>query len=374
MKARILASVLSTMLDRVAPSAPRDRPYVELAVTGDSLTVFAGNYEQWVSTTETIAEPTPGTVAVPIKPLHAIAKGIDDGAVWLTSDNDLLKVETDRARLEVAHAIEGPRRPAQADMVELDPISSDRLAVALKRAAMCADAGVEAYAGVHFTATDDGHLRMLSTDSYRAAIIDLPDIAFDHDPIMVPDRAISQLARLVDPDDKVAVSVGPAAVAFATDDVTLWSSLLANEKTPNIGYLLGQRKLATSNVQVRPEDVLAAVKLTTASTTPQNIRMRMHVDHSEDPQITAVAEDGSAAASARFTADYELCEDDYGTPDNPKTDTLELALNPRYATEILGSLKGHPVNIGIQSPTHAVFYTIPDDPTVVMIQMPVRIT
>ncbi|HVL81000.1 MAG TPA: DNA polymerase III subunit beta, partial [Actinomycetota bacterium] len=75
---------------------------------------------------------------------------------------------------------------------------------------------------------DGSELRIVATDSYRLALRRLELSGAEGVKVLVPVRAVTEVARLASSGD-VRVTVGPAQVGFETGSVTVWSRLIEGE-------------------------------------------------------------------------------------------------------------------------------------------------
>ena len=154
------------------------------------------------------------------------------GAVAVDIDEEEARITSGRAEftIRILPAEEYPRLPEPTG----DPltISAGNLASALKQVVTAAssDDARPILTGV-FLAAEDGGLRLVATDSYRLAVRDLPGAAVlsEGQQVLVPSRALSELARVLAGAENVELRLGERDASFQVGTIRLTTRLIEGE-------------------------------------------------------------------------------------------------------------------------------------------------
>jgi DNA polymerase-3 subunit beta len=161
-------------------------------------------------------------------------------------------------------------------------------------------------------AENDG-LRLVATDSYRLAVRDLPgtSVLRTDQKVLVPSRALNELARLLPSSGEVTLRLGERDATFEVGGARLSTRLIEGE-FPNYRQLIPQQYPNRLTVGREPLlDAVRRVKLLARDSTP--IRLSMSPDALD---LTATTQDIGQAAES-LDAKYEGAE-------------MVVAFNPDY--------------------------------------------
>src|SRR2546426_11546271 len=184
------------------------------------------------------------------------------------------------------------------------------------------DAGRPILTGVLMAAEADG-VRLVAPDSYRLAVRDLPgaSVLREGQKVLVPSRALGELARLLTGADQVTLRLGAEQASFEVGETRLTTRLIEGE-FPNY------RQLIPSNYPNRLTvgkdallDAVRRVKLLAREATP--IRLSLKADGLE---LEAVTQD-VGKAHEDLDAKYEGTE-------------MVVAFNPEFLIQGVEAVGG----------------------------------
>jgi DNA polymerase-3 subunit beta len=235
----------------------------------------------------TVAGQDDGVAVLPGKLASDIVRSFPSGAVHVAVRDDEALLSSGRSEfsLRLMHADEYPKfESPSGDAVT---IQADRFASALRQVVRAAsgDDSRPILTGV-LMAAEAGGLRLVATDSYRLAVCDLPGEAVLHEGqhVLVPSRALNELAKLLSGGDKVTLRLGSRDASFSVGGVQLTTRLIEGE-FPNYRGLIPTNH--PNRVTVEREALLEAlrrVRLLAQEATP--VRVHMKADSIELVAIT----------------------------------------------------------------------------------------
>lgn len=300
---------------------------VHLQLTGDRLRVTGTDLELTIRIERTVAGERDGAAVVPARLASDIVRAVDPGAVHITVDDDELQISAGRSQFTVRTlpVDDYPRVPEPAPASVTLPAADFVDALRQVVRAASSDEARPILTGVLITAEGDG-LRLVATDSYRLALRDLPGtraLAADQK-VLVPSKALAELARLLGGATEVVVHLGERDVAFEAGDVLLLTRLIEGE-FPNYRSLIPSSYPNRLRVGREPLlDAIRRVKLLARESTP--LRLSMTADGLD---LTAVTQD-VGQASESLDAKYEGTE-------------LTVAFNPEYLSSGVEAVGGDEV-------------------------------
>lgn len=172
-----------------------------------------------------------GRVLLPARLLAEIVRSLPTDDVELVTDNGSVRVAGGRARFEIRSLSpdDFPRvdAPVQDGGLVLD---GDVVSRALGQVAVAAsrDETRPVLTGVLLEGEGDT-LRIVATDSYRLAVRELNVPGVDGTKVLVPARAVVEVARLASGQKEVRMEVSSAQVGFQLGDVAIQSRLIEGE-------------------------------------------------------------------------------------------------------------------------------------------------
>jgi DNA polymerase III subunit beta len=355
----VLAEVLSTA-GRAATGRAGALPVlscVRLSLAGDQLRVTGTDLELTIDVELTVAGDGDGITVVPARLTADIVRSLSSGAITIEADGDDVHISAHRSQFHVRpQAIDDfPRHPEFASEAVTLPVESFGVALRQVARAASSDESRPLLTGVLMAAEDDG-LRLVATDSYRLAVRDLPGttVLDAGRRVLVPSRALNELARLVTSADQITLLLGEREVTFAVGSAQLSTRLIEGE-FPNYRQLIPQHY--PNRLTVDREallDAIGRVKLLARDSTP--IRLSMSVDGLE---LTATTQD-IGQASESLDAKYEGAE-------------MVVAFNPDYLSAGVDAVTSEEIVLETTDALKPAVLRAADTNDFVYLLMPVRV-
>ncbi|MDH4145177.1 MAG: DNA polymerase III subunit beta [Acidimicrobiia bacterium] len=287
---------------------------IRAELEGDSLRLLGTDLELSIAMELTVAGSEDGVAVLPARLVADIVRSLEPGAVHLTVQDDTAAISAGRSEfnLRLIPADEFPRSAESASASATLPAKEFGQALRQVVPAASTDDSRPILTGVLLTAEGDG-LRLVATDSYRLSMRDLHGSALlaQGQKVLLPGRALSELARLLDRADEVVVRLGTRDATFEVGTAQLTTRLIEGE-FPNYKGLIPSAH--PNRLTIQRETVLDAVRrvrLLARESTPVRLVMQP-----ESVEIVAVTQDvGQAKESVDAT--FEGTE-------------LTVAFNPEY--------------------------------------------
>ncbi|MFM7063033.1 MAG: DNA polymerase III subunit beta [Actinomycetes bacterium] len=273
----LLVKALSTAGRAAAAAAHSHWAGIHLSVVGDTLTAIGSDGDLLLSDTETVKGLEDGIAVVQAKIVVDVVRSLDLGMVEVESSDDWFTVRSGRSefRLQEVPAVSYPV-PAETVGEEITLATAD-LADGLKQVVRAAskDDSRAVLMGVKMT-TEDGSLRLVSTDTFRMAIRDFPGTkVFDEgEHVIVPSRALGELARLLEAGSEVTVVLSADGAAFMVDSVRLQTKLIALEFPAYEGLLNADQPNQLTIDRVVFMDAVKRMRLMAQAETPLLLTLR----------------------------------------------------------------------------------------------------
>src|SRR5436190_5731986 len=190
---------------------------IRAQLTGNELQLTGSDTDLTIEVTITVNGESDGLVVLPGRLAAEIVRALPAGAVVVDIDDEEARITSGRAEftIRILPAEEYPRLPEPAG----DPltIAASELSAALKQVvpAASSDDARPILTGV-LLASEEGGLRLVATDSYRLAVRDLPgaNVLSEGQQVLVPSRALNELARLVSSSDHITVLLREGEATF----------------------------------------------------------------------------------------------------------------------------------------------------------------
>jgi DNA polymerase-3 subunit beta len=250
---------------------------LRMVLEGNSLLVTGSDLELTITVSAEVAGVADGMAVLPAKLAADIVRHFEPGAIEVDATGERPRVSAGRSEffLNAMPADEYPSRPQAVG--ESVTLGAGDLAEGLRQVTKAAsrDDSRPVLTGVLMTAEDAG-LRLVSTDSYRLAVRDLPgaDVLRPGQQVLVPSRALDEVARLLDPDSSVTLVLGENDVTFEIGGLHVSTQLIQGEfpdyprlipTTRPPGMIAGRQAFM---------DAIRRVKLMAADHTPVRLTLR----------------------------------------------------------------------------------------------------
>lgn len=330
---------------------------VRLDLVGDELTVTGTDLELSIQAVETVAGESDGSCVLPGRLAGDIVRSLDAGAVGFELVGDEARITAGRSSFTVRSLAVDDFPRIGAPAANAVKLASSALGEALRQVVRAAssDESRPIITGV-LMAAEGGGVRLVATDSYRLAVRDLADapVLGEDQRVLVPSRALAELARVLSGTDEVTLRLGEREAAFEAGRVRLTTRLIEGE-FPNYRQLIPKNH--PNRLVVRRDALLDAVrrvKLLARDATP--IRLTMTTDRLD---LSATTQDIGQATES-LDANYDGKE-------------LTVAFNPDYLSAGADAVVGDDLVIETLDAMKPALVRNATDDGFVYLLMPVRV-
>ena len=327
---------------------------IRMEVTDNRLHLAGSDLDLTVQVEMDVVSQEPGVCVIPARLANDIVRALEPGAVTISSEASEATISSGRSQfaVRVLPAEEFLRLPHVArDAVTLD---ASMLASALHQVVRAAsrDDARPILTGVLFEA-EGGGLRLVSTDSYRLALRDLPGASFlsEGQRVLVPSRALGELARILSGSEQVELRLGSDEASFSVGEVRLTTRLLEGD-FPNYRQLIPQHYPNRLSMAKEPLlDAVRRVKLLARDAAPIRLQLR-----SEAVELMAITQD---VGQAREDVEAKYEGTDMTVAFNPEflIDGVEACPGDEVVIETLDALK--PATVRPSDGTDYVYLLMP---------------
>ena len=205
---------------------------VHIALEGDSLTMTATDRELTITMQLTVAGAGDGEAVVTARLASEVVRSLDAGAVNVTADEEGIHIDSARSKFSLQTM--GTEDFPQVAALGGDPVvlEADGLLTALRQVvkAASADESRPVLTGVLLSAEQEG-LRLVTTDSYRLALCELPglEVLESDQSVLVPSRALQEVIRLLGDVEQVSVRFSEREASFDVGAVNITTRLIEGE-------------------------------------------------------------------------------------------------------------------------------------------------
>lgn len=323
-------------------------------VIGSSLKVTGTDLEMTVRTQLEVETLDEGAVVIPGKLLEQAVRKMPAGQVTIGATDGDIELLGQGPRFSL-------RQLSLDDFPEIDDstiggteVDGEQLAGAIAQVTTAAsgDAARPILTGVLFESTEDG-VRLVSTDSYRLAVRDLPGVGIEGSGL-IPARGLRELPRTIG-STKVTVSLDSREGVFASDRGSLRLRMIEGT-FPKYRSLLPEsypNELVLDRGQVL--EALGRVALVAEDHIPVRLKIS-----SGGVEIAVSRQD--------VGAEKEFLEGEYSGADD-----IEIAFNPRYLADGVSAINSEKVRLQLIDGLKPSVIDGPEDPGFLYLLMPVRI-
>jgi DNA polymerase-3 subunit beta len=296
-----------------------------------------------------------GKVLVPARLLAEIVRGLSSDEVEFVTENGTVRVAGGRTRYEIRSLPpeDFPRVDAVSDTRTL-ALEGDVLSRALGQVVPAAsrDETRPVLTGVLLEGEGD-ELRVVATDSYRLAVRTLGAEDVDGVRVLVPARAVSEVARLA-AGNQVRIEVSSSQIGFHVRDALIQSRLIEGE-FPAYRQLLPEDLPNTLRLEKGPFlEALKRVAVLAQDATPVFIELG-----AERIRISCHAQGLGEAA-----------EDVDGVYSG---DEMRAAFNATYLETGVAATDSDEVVLALSDPQRPALIHAPDDRQFLYLLMPIRV-
>ena len=302
---------------------------LRLDLRGDQLRITGSDLDLTITVDLTVAGSIDGEIVIPSKLAVDIVKSLEPGAVNLETEGPEARISCGRSQFSV-NLIPAEEYP-QLGAPEGDTLTllAEEFADALRQVVPAAsnDDSRPILTGVLLAAEGTG-LRLVSTDSYRLAIRDLPgtSVLAEGQNVLVPGRALNELNRALAGAKELTLRLGEKDATFEVGSTRLTTRLIDGD-FPNYRGLIPQNQPNRLTIgRVPLIEAVRRVRLMAREATPVRITMR---DGGVD--LVAITQD-VGQAHEELDANYQGEE-------------LTVAFNPEYLLNGLEVTPGDEVSL-----------------------------
>ena len=328
-----------------------------MALAGDELTLTATDRELTITVSLTVAGSEDGEAVVTARLVGDVVRALDAGAVNVRVEGGEIHIDSARSSfsLQTMSAEDFPKTSVlQGDPVVLE---AEKLLMALRQVvkAASADESRPVLTGVLFSPEDDG-LRLVTTDSYRLALCDLPDLALleSDQSVLVPSRALQEIIRLLGDVEQISLQFSEREVSFRLGQVTVMSRLIEGEFPSYQGLIPAHQPNRLTISRENFINAVRRVRLMAQDSTP--IRLAMS---SSGLELSATTQD---VGEAREQVDAVF-----------EGEELTVAFNPEYLLDGAEAAPGEEIVLNTVDALKPAVIRTPETEEFLYLLMPVRI-
>jgi DNA polymerase III subunit beta len=326
------------------------------------LHLSATNLEVGVSTKLPVSECTAGQITIPAQKVFEILRELPEETLRLTVDeHHWITLECAKANFRLAGL-------PKTDFPELPVFSSQDVLVfpqplireMLTKTAFAVSHDESRYAltGI-LMSVNQQQLSMVATDGHRLAVMQQPhnlDFGSSTIEVIVPLKALTEVKKMCDSNDPLAVNISESQIAFRTGETVLVSRLI-DAQFPDY------RQVVPADSRVK---VLVGKELLTRALR----RVSLLCGESKLLKLTLANNELQLASN-----DPNLGEARETVPVEYAGETLAIGFNARYILDFLAVTTGDLVKIGLNDPLSPGLFTseAAEDAGFACVVMPMRV-
>lgn len=331
-----------------------------VSLSGNELTITGTDNDLSIRVGLEVIGIEDGSAVIPARLATDITRSLEPGAVTITANDEQVEIGAARSQfsLRAYRTIEFPA--VSITTAATAKIPTHELLDALRQVVRASsnDDARPLLTGVLLTSSG-GATRLVATDSYRLALRDLSGTSgLGEEDILVPARALNELARLLSGSDleDVSITTSPAEITFQLNKVAV-STRLISGTYPDYRQLIPESY--PNSLHLGKESLLGALKrvrlLVRDNTTPVRLSMR-----TGGVDLKVVSQEVGEGA--------ETVDGDYQGED------LTIAFNPAYLIDGIEAVAGDEVIIETSDATRPATIRSGEADTFRYLLMPVRVT
>jgi len=331
---------------------------LRLALTGDELRLTGSDLDLTITTEVKVSGEDDGVAVLPAKIAVDVVRSLEPGAVEVATDGDAARISGGRSNFRL-HSIPADEFPNLVEPTgEKVVIPAAALADGLRQVVRSAsrDESRPILTGVLLAAEGQG-LRMVSTDSYRLSVRDLPGTTAlrEDQTVLVPSKALDELSRVLHGDEEVTLVLGERDASFQVGSFHLTTRLIEGE-FPNYRGLIPTSP--SNRLVIDRQALLEAVRrvrLMARENSP--VRLAMSPGSLELRAVTLDV----GEATEQLDASYEGEE-------------LTVAFNPEYLVDGLEVTPGDEISLETLDALKPALIRPTDSSDFLYLLMPVRVS
>jgi len=331
---------------------------LRLSLVGNTLEITGSDLDLTISVTIAVDGREDGKTIIPAKLAVDIVRSFSEGRVDISTEGGQAAISCGRSdfTVQLMPAEEWPQlsEPSGESFTVSATELSDGLSQVVKAASK--DDSRPILTGV-LLAAEAGGLRMVSTDSYRLAMRDLPgtSVLAEGKHVLVPSRALIETSRIIAGQTDITLILGEHDVSFVTSSSRLTTRLIEGE-FPNYRGLIPtsqpNRLMVSRSALI---DAVRRVRLMAREATP--IRLTLGSDTLD---LRATTQD-VGEAHEELDAKYEGVE-------------MTVAFNPEYLLDGLEVTPGDEVTLETVDALKPALLRSGDNTDFLYLLMPVRVS
>jgi DNA polymerase-3 subunit beta len=374
MEFKVNSKELEKLLSKIIPAVPTRTPMPILEnflfeVKDGQLTIYATDLEISLKSSLNIVADENIKMVVPARLLNDVVRSLKETTIhFKLMSNKKINLVTDTGKYTISYldADEFPEIPsveADKNAKDINQVSMNgldlRQAFEKSAFAMSKEEMRPAMMGTLFEFTDDG-LRLVATDGHRLVNILNKNVkaAFNQQ-YVVPERAVSVLAKVLDEKD-VKINLTKTYVSFKLNDMELITRLIA-QKYPDYASVIPLENEFL--MKVNTKDIHDSIKRMMLFSTSSTRRVKFSIK-TDLLEISAEDLDIGASGEERVVCEY-------------KGDELEIGFNSAYVNDIMSHMSSEDeIIFKLHSATKAVIIEPvqkKENLDLMMLLMPVRL-
>jgi DNA polymerase-3 subunit beta len=319
---------------------------------------FQGTYEADVS--------KEGSCAIPSRKFFEIVKDFPSDVIAVTEqDNKWVRIADDKVEYDIV-GMESEEFPGLPDVegVALFDMDGALLKNMIEKTmyAVFSDEGRAHLAGVYFEKVTEGDqeiLRMVSTDGHRLSKVDQPlekeNTFVLEKGVIIPKTGVAEILKVLDSTGGVQIGIKDKNFILKKDPEVLIIRLIEGD-FPD--YTLVIPKTSSGELRIKKDIFLMMLKRMSIFSSDKYRSVHFNIDKQEMETKTTNPEIGESR---------EIIPVEYNG------EKVEIAFNPRYFIDAVGSMSSSEVVIRVNDEATPCILEGKDDPNFLSVIMPMRI-